>query len=734
VKDDPDPAGAAQPSNARPKKPFHLGITEPFVSVWNVAVKIRVSLLTSLLLAAVFHVPQSLECFAVLGEDFATNNREPFVFALSLGFACLILWFSARVILLFAYAPGGRAFPVWRARAVRCLPWLAAAVPWLSACLACYLVSDRLPSVASEMNSLAMFGLFGLGLLIFVGWLLADPAVWSAERLKPRSWRPTRHINRWLFALSTWLAGQSARLLALAGRSARLVLLLGAAFFFISVWHAQQTTKLGPLAVCCVGAAFWCTVGSILVWYGRRIRFPVLNTAVVAVVLVSLADCNDNHAVRDLARADEADSRVVQPVGKLFQDWLSQRPDLKAYQESGKPYPVFVVSAQGGGIYAMHFTAQMLAELQARNSRFADHVFAISGVSGGSAGAMIFAALADQRAANQQLSFPETTARVLDHDFLSPVVTRALFSDALQQALFFRLPAGDRGAALEGAFEHAWGNVFPTPTLAAPLYALGDDFSRRSVPLLLFNTTQVETGRRIVISSVPISDLEISAGGFLHQLKPTAILSVSTAASLSARFPYVTPVASLEIPGTNGAGWKIRLADGGYFDNSGTSTLRDLTRTLIKAGGGGISFRLIAITLGTTGEATRAFDARHTSPHSLGEVLSPIRTMLNARPARSVTARTNLLEDVAGKTNPGLLAHVYPFSLDVDRNGIPLGWLLSKQGGLAINAQVKELLDRKPADAAARELNANPRDLLAELDVAFGKKSETNRLPPRSAK
>ena len=58
-----------------------------------------------------------------------------------------------------------------------------------------------------------------------------------------------------------------------------------------------------------------------------------------------------------------------------------------------KPYPVFVVAVSGGGIYAASSAATFLAELQDECSRFGQHVFVISGVSGGAVGATLFNAL-----------------------------------------------------------------------------------------------------------------------------------------------------------------------------------------------------------------------------------------------------------------------------------------------------------------------------------------------------
>ena len=73
-----------------------------------------------------------------------------------------------------------------------------------------------------------------------------------------------------------------------------------------------------------------------------------------------------------------------------FRDWFRQRPDRDRF--AGRRYPVYVVAAEGGGIYAALHAASALGGLQDRCPAFADHLFAISSVSGGSLGAATFAA------------------------------------------------------------------------------------------------------------------------------------------------------------------------------------------------------------------------------------------------------------------------------------------------------------------------------------------------------
>ena len=61
--------------------------------------------------------------------------------------------------------------------------------------------------------------------------------------------------------------------------------------------------------------------------------------------------------------------------------------------DAGETHPLYIVATEGGGIRAAYWTAAVLGEIQDKNPNFAAHLFAISGVSGGSLGAAVFEAL-----------------------------------------------------------------------------------------------------------------------------------------------------------------------------------------------------------------------------------------------------------------------------------------------------------------------------------------------------
>jgi hypothetical protein len=159
-----------------------------------------------------------------------------------------------------------------------------------------------------------------------------------------------------------------------------------------------------------------------------------------------------------------------------FRRWLEhRRPAIEADKKQGRAYPVFLVTAQGGGIYAAYHPALSLARLTDHCPEFAHHLFAISSVSGGSHGAAVFAELVRALSprpphdpASPSAGCTPTRGPTLDNylqaqvqrffetDFLTPVIASALIFDVPS---FFipQLRFDEDGAkALELAFETTW--------------------------------------------------------------------------------------------------------------------------------------------------------------------------------------------------------------------------------------------------------------------------------------
>jgi len=125
-----------------------------------------------------------------------------------------------------------------------------------------------------------------------------------------------------------------------------------------------------------------------------------------------------------------------------FDKWLAARKDLSDYKIHNRPYPIILVSSEGGGIYAAAHAYSVLLGMQLRCPSFAQHVFSTVGVSGGAVGNLLFAntiwkGILNWRPVgtlNAQLvpchaSRSEVDMSAIVEDHLSPVIARALFFD-----------------------------------------------------------------------------------------------------------------------------------------------------------------------------------------------------------------------------------------------------------------------------------------------------------------
>jgi hypothetical protein len=199
-------------------------------------------------------------------------------------------------------------------------------------------------------------------------------------------------------------------------------------------------------------------------------------------------------------------------------------------------------------------------------------------------------------------------------------------------------------------------------------------------PLLFLNSTVVETGQRIIVNPVRFAP-ERFEKTFHEALDALPVIGskipLSTAVHMSARFTYVSPAGTIESKGQKKFDW-IRVVDGGYFENSGAVTLDEIIFAVMEeAGRSNISIRPIAITISNDPipkpeNAAKKFPGKHIL---MGELLSPVRALLNTRPARGYQARSLLAERVEQmKTSGGVHIHFALCRYDVT---LPLGWMLS---------------------------------------------------------
>jgi hypothetical protein len=449
-------------------------------------------------------------------------------------------------------------------------------------------------------------------------------------------------------------------------------------------------------------------------------RLVVCVLATVAVVF-SLSDFTNNHRVRRVPYVAQA-AATMPDLTDTFENWYKARTDQSKFSER---YPIYIVAAQGGGIYAAMHAAHFLSYMQARCPNFSHHLFAISGVSGGSVGAATFAAAMKDAEQRGGVKIPDTgcadrrgeddpainAVQALDDDFWSPLQAMWLFPDLLQQFLPVRVEVFDRARALEHGLEAKWQKIVTQTdlygprvqdktanTMAEPFLSLWPQGFDKSLftPALILNTTEVDTGRRRLISPFKfegLTDLRFfpvscTSKSATHEGKVESV-PLSTAAVLSARFPWITPSGWYYDPSETGECMSpeksvTKVSDGGYFESSGVATALDLAHSLkniIDQGGMNVDIKLVILTSG--GFASETADG-------LNEALDPIRTMLNASEARGYieVGRAEQADFAKAAAQSGAVLKV---RLEEYGYPLPLGWSLSDVTRYLIQFQTGEL-------------------------------------------
>lgn len=338
-------------------------------------------------------------------------------------------------------------------------------------------------------------------------------------------------------------------------------------------------------------APFWFLTWAVLVLAllilarvtGALTNMPVVTSLIFLLLLNSVFGGDDHHQV------DTTPAKANPPlIGAHFAEWLAD-PTRGGSGEQQRKYPVFIVASEGGGIRAAIMTAMVLDELRARYGDFEKHLFAVIGVSGGSVGAAAYAAAtaAGKRPVRlAELASDESSQgwqAVLHEDLLTPAIRGLLGPDFVTRFVprfLVDLSEHDRAHALEKGFRSSWSRTN------------GDDFKLsfsdvkpsfiNHQPALILLTTDTDTGDRMAVSHVRfIRNPEVDSDAVGCPSVPLRTLAdvnseidvpLVTAAFMSARFPVISPASRI----VGRYGHVFHYVDGGYYENSGVSTAKDV--------------------------------------------------------------------------------------------------------------------------------------------------------------
>ncbi len=514
----------------------------------------------------------------------------------------------------------------------------------------------------------------------------------------------------------------------------RKIVLLGSIAFSIVtlgliVWNPVGVGQwFGPAAIAFLAFGHIVPVGSTAVILATEARIPIISL-VFAVAFV-LSGFFNNHVV-PVIPGTGASVAERETVPDAASDWLKTS---KPESDPNRPIPIVFVSTAGGGLRAAYWTSTVLGSLRDACDAFVPHLFSISGVSGGSVGTAFFVAstksgmTAPSSAAcspdvpkpdNRTNTAKRLMLRAESADFLGPTVAALLYPDFVYRLA--PLPfLKDRGQALADAWSDSWrslctagdcvgkhdGDFFDKPFLVSSA-----ESSTAWSPVLFFNGTHQETGKRIIASNVQVTDSVFSDALDLQGLIRGDV-TLKTAVLNSARFTYVSPAGEL-VRDHNGA--KIdegHVLDGGYFENYGAVTSKQAAEAALRRlDNEGVEVMPIFIQISSdpdlsndddpsvktcTGSPAMADVAQETKdqtkPSGQGrlwanELLAPIRGLMDTREARGILAMKSLAcLATAIHEGRGSYKHVpdavfvhFRMCNEPGKEPPPLGWLMSKE-------------------------------------------------------
>ncbi len=500
-----------------------------------------------------------------------------------------------------------------------------------------------------------------------------------------------------------------------------------------SYYDKNIFSALGSLNTILLSIIIIYTFAGGLFYFSRTTGIPWVTGLFIWIVTLNIFGWNDRAPVH---------LRPVTPAAAVtgdaqFLQWLDARQDRAVYENSGRDYPVYIVAAAGGGTYASIRTAYMLTYLQKICPAFAHHLFAVSSVSGGGLGAIAYASQnitfdpQDLRACEgletrQVVASPVETVIApeapspLDSffakDVLSTIVGAGLFPDMLQRAIPWPVRQLDRSVAYGEALAQYWREALGAEDSrradASKIQAMGcpaEEFFGEceiasywrpdgNVPILIFNTTDVDTGTPIILSNLSKEFYQGTLAAVNMRDFTDKSIYLIDGASLSARFPIALPAGFLP-QSTSSDSW-FRLVDGGYFDTSGLITAEAVKKRIEKiASDRGLRVSVRLIFLGEWADrAPEAVDApsapQPSAPAAIiaqlsasvknGHGKSPGGSELDAHAAALFTARdqrTNFLVSrflatidgtIALRWDPQAQGGLTPHCPDV-----PLAWYLA---------------------------------------------------------
>jgi len=307
-------------------------------------------------------------------------------------------------------------------------------------------------------------------------------------------------------------------------------------------------------------------------------------------------------------------------IDDYFNVWVER---IKNRSEKNRPYPIVLVSGEGGGSRAGFWFSQTLMQLDLQtNGKFRDHIFSISTVSGSSIGLGAVFSWWDYCDQNQIVPDPKWKAyprQVFKHNYIGSGIHGMMTTDFWkcfvpfvdwdrnrndelqdQEAVYIQRALDNIQNGKDGERMRLFSRHRATPGADSALimkrsitsfyYDPHNSSITARKPLIFLNTCRSSDGRRGIFAPVKLGESEFSdaidmcryiySDSFTIDFPQRTIRGMKSSISLGAAcnttelFPIFSAPAFVHNLGS--------FVDGGYHDNSGLKTTLDVHRKLVK--------------------------------------------------------------------------------------------------------------------------------------------------------
>jgi Patatin-like phospholipase len=286
----------------------------------------------------------------------------------------------------------------------------------------------------------------------------------------------------------------------------------------------------------------------------------------------------DNKRLNELASQKDTTAADFNAMIATLNKWKSKN-SITGFGKNVKPKFVMVCTS-GGGVRSSLWTFQALQQTDSiLGGELLKHVALITGSSGGMIGAAYLRELYWQNLSGKTGSiYNQSYLTNISNDILNSIAFSIATSDwfiSLQSVHYDNVKYNkDRGYIFEKRLDDNLGNVFSRKRLCD--YKTVE--SEAIIPMMIFSPTMVNDGRKLIVSSLPVSFLtQIEKADNIHvnslndgiefsrffREQGAANIFFTSVLRMSSTFPYVTPIVSLpsEPP--------IEIMDAGMRDNYG---------------------------------------------------------------------------------------------------------------------------------------------------------------------